>query len=518
MARRSESEIAEMYDYRDEQRRRVFQVVRFTPKRFAQRRPDGKGGWVWNMRGVRPLVYRLPELIAELEDMSAGERGVYVVEGEKDVKTLRKHGFPATTSPGGAGKWHDEHSRLLNKARADSVIILPDNDAPGRAHAEGVARSCARVGLKTKIVELPGLSEGEDVTDWLQQNSAKALRTLERATPLTVVAEVAAHSANSGSGYMDGGQTEYKFRPIKAGKLVKLSTAPLRWVWEGYLPEGTLALLSAYMKQGKTTLAYALGIAVCHGEPFLSHPTKSGRVLILAVEENRRDVVARLRKFGMQKRDGIYVHAGRVSAGESTMRRIRRFVEKKSIVLVIVDTLARFWGIRDENNNSEVVRHVSPWLDLAHETGVVVLLVHHDRKSGGEEGRSIRGGSALLGLVDQALMLERTPGGGNRRRRILRTLGRYDETPPEVVIELDGTSYRSLGTSEELSARADQRRVWKALSKTPQTSEDLAKTIKLTPKKVKRALKGLGDRVKRSGRGVRGAAYLYARRSNSIQP
>ena len=85
-----------------------FQAVRFEPKGLAQRRPDGKGGWVWSLADVRHVPYRLPELLA-----ANPAAWVLIVEGEKDVDRLTALGFVATTNAGGAGKWRPELSRPL---------------------------------------------------------------------------------------------------------------------------------------------------------------------------------------------------------------------------------------------------------------------------------------------------------------------------------------------------------------------------------------------------------------------
>lgn len=125
--------IAAVYDYVDEERRLLFQVVRLcNPRDFKQRRPDGNGGWIWNLKGVRRVLYRLPQLVAA----DAAEL-VFVVEGEKDADTLARLGLVATTNPGGAGKWRPEYNRYLNGRR---VVILSDNDDAGERHAELVAR------------------------------------------------------------------------------------------------------------------------------------------------------------------------------------------------------------------------------------------------------------------------------------------------------------------------------------------------------------------------------------------
>ena len=97
---KAERQIVAAYDYCDEHGDLLFQVCRFEPKTFHQRRPDGKGGWIWNVKGRRRVPYRLPELIAAPADCI-----VFVVEGEKDADRLASLGFVATCNPGGAGKW-----------------------------------------------------------------------------------------------------------------------------------------------------------------------------------------------------------------------------------------------------------------------------------------------------------------------------------------------------------------------------------------------------------------------------
>ena len=57
-------QIESVYPYEDEKGELQFEVVRYKPKGFSQRRPDGKGGYINNMQGVRRILYKLPELRA----------------------------------------------------------------------------------------------------------------------------------------------------------------------------------------------------------------------------------------------------------------------------------------------------------------------------------------------------------------------------------------------------------------------------------------------------------------------
>lgn len=167
------------YDYRDERGELLYQVVRFEPKDFRCRRPDGRGGSTWNLDGVRIVPYRLHEL--------AEARRVYIPEGEKDCDALAALGLLATTNHGGAGKWRQEHTAALGAAAVPELVILPDHDPAGEAHARAVARSCLAAGLAVKIIRLPDLPPKGDVGDWLAQGHAAAeLEALaDAAVPLT---------------------------------------------------------------------------------------------------------------------------------------------------------------------------------------------------------------------------------------------------------------------------------------------------------------------------------------------
>jgi putative DNA primase/helicase len=147
------------YDYCDEKGRLLYQVVRYYPKDFRQRRPDGKGGWLYKLGDVRRALFRLAEITTAPPDQP-----VFLVEGEKDAERLAVESVLATTCAMGAGKWRPEYNQTL---AGRQVIILPDNDPPGRDHAAQVARSLRGVAASVKIVALPGLPPKGDVSDWL---------------------------------------------------------------------------------------------------------------------------------------------------------------------------------------------------------------------------------------------------------------------------------------------------------------------------------------------------------------
>jgi putative DNA primase/helicase len=163
------------YQYHDEDGTVLFEKVRYEPKDFRIRRPNPAGGWIWNRKGVRPVLYRLPAID---EAIRKGER-IFEVEGEKDVHTLEQHGLVATCNADGAAKdgqrpkWGVPEAEQLSGAR--EVVVVPDNDAAGEAHAEAIVRSLAALTPAPiiRVLRLPGLPAKGDVSDWFASGGTR---------------------------------------------------------------------------------------------------------------------------------------------------------------------------------------------------------------------------------------------------------------------------------------------------------------------------------------------------------
>ena len=160
------SEITATYDYKDAAGKLLYQVCRKSDKGFVQRRPDGKGGWTWNLNNTPRVLYRLPELLKA--DPTAW---IIVAEGEKDVDNLRAVGMTAVTNSGGVGKWDRLSDDTALHGRR--VVVLPDNDPQGRDHAAQVARALHGKAAEVRIVELPGLPDKGDASDWFEQGGSR---------------------------------------------------------------------------------------------------------------------------------------------------------------------------------------------------------------------------------------------------------------------------------------------------------------------------------------------------------
>lgn len=166
------------YDYVDpETGECVYQVVRFEPKDFRQRKPLPGGGWAWTVPAKDRILYNLVAV-----SQSDPKKIVFVVEGEKDVDKLAALGIVATCNTGGGGKWDDRYSEAL---RGRKVVILPDNDETGEKHLDTVGASLQGVAEWVRTLRLPGLPEKGDVSDWIEAGGDRAalVELVRAATP-----------------------------------------------------------------------------------------------------------------------------------------------------------------------------------------------------------------------------------------------------------------------------------------------------------------------------------------------
>lgn len=311
------SRIVKTYDYTDEQGELLSQAVRYYPKAFRQRHPDGAGEPIWNMQGVRRVLYRLPELIK-------GKDPVFILEGEKDVDNLREWSLTATTCAMGAEKWKSQEKEYNPFLKGREVVIIPDNDEEGERHLDQVARSLKDIAKSVKVLRLPG---AKDFSDWKARDKNnteekfwslaydaqewKEIRqeTMRKARELEGEIRnrkngTAPHSGPQicgPQGQKNGRalhQEEKSERIFITGKQlveepIKESAAP---IGNGFFVSDRYTILAASDGEGKTTLCLQLALSAITGTTFLDFfpVPKPARVLYFCGENSRGDIKAKV--------------------------------------------------------------------------------------------------------------------------------------------------------------------------------------------------------------------------------
>jgi hypothetical protein len=274
-------EVVATYVYENAERAPLFRVVRTAGKDFYQQHRDSAGEWQNGRNGVAPTLYRLPQL-------TESDGPVYVVEGEKDVETLEKRGFLATTNPGGAGKWHHVVDVAKTVLQGRDIIIIADNDEPGRKHAREVAASLCGVARSVRAVRCP---TAKDITDHLATGGTM---TLEQFVELDAAEQPTAGNPLAGLDHLA------KVAVVGRAKLVELAERPIVWLWEQIATAGLTVLLAAGTGSGKTTLLFLLIAARANrGKPvqvlgYTMTPAPPRRFIVVIENEHSDESAARI--------------------------------------------------------------------------------------------------------------------------------------------------------------------------------------------------------------------------------
>lgn len=280
--------ITATYDFTDEAGRLLYQEVRYEPKDFKFRRPNGKGGWVWHLEcnedckcepklpPVRRVLYNLPTLLKATS--------VLVLEGPKDCESAQKLGLVATTNAMGAkAPWLPGYSETL---RGKRLCLAADADAPGVAHTKDAARSLIGMVQSVKLIEaLPGVPNKGDLTDYVQAGGTRESlpKLIEEAPHLTAadVAKWKAEPATAGpwagiesmESFLSGDDDDAEFLHKGNRFLAR------QCITEVFSPRGL----------GKTLFALWLAVLLA---------MRGLRVLYIDRDNPKRVTKARLRRFG----------------------------------------------------------------------------------------------------------------------------------------------------------------------------------------------------------------------------
>jgi AAA domain/CHC2 zinc finger len=381
-----------VYSYTNAFGKELFQVVRYPGKRFTQRRADPKGGWIYKTSDITMTLYHLDEVTRA--------RNVIIVEGEKACDRLRQavvdtgiKDVAVTTSPRGAGKWQDEFSVYF---AGKQLLILPDNDDPGRKHGDAVARSSYRLAQGVKLLNLPGLPEKGDVCDFLE-----AGHNVEEILALTNRAGWWNPPAKDLSLFIT--MTEFEANAAPA----------IEWLVEGVIQRGANGLVIARPKSGKSFAVADLATALASGQRWLDfHVERRARVALVSREDYYGLTQWRLRKIrqnrGLQTLDldgWLYINAKGVKPkimldDPGEVKTLIDDLKSYQSEFLIFDVMRVLHGA-EENDNTEMQKIIDVLNTIQDKCGCSICLIHHDNKrEDASLTERIRGASAIAGYAE----------------------------------------------------------------------------------------------------------------------
>jgi RecA-family ATPase len=455
----SKSNVVARYDYTDEAGSLLYQVERLEPKSFRQRRPDGKGGWIYNLGGVRRVPYRRPELL-EYPDGT-----IFLCEGEKDADRVASLGHRATTA---TGKWTDE----CIKALADrDVIILQDADSPGTAKALKTATALHGTAKTIRIVWLPGLTghpNNKDVSDWLDADPRRAEKLVDVCFDVPLWEPSGDRTGNETEGGTEDateGKTEAKSaKPEEAQAapnplvfidftLWQNQPVPERsWVVCDRIPLNNVALFSGEGAVGKTILSLQLAVATVLGRDWLKALPEPGPVLAVCCEDDPDEVqrrldailvhyqasftdLADLHLISLAGHDALLATPRRDGLLQPT-RLFKQFSEAARDLkpkLILIDNSADVFG-GNENDRAQVRQFIGMLRGLAMVANAGLLLTSHPSLTGVATGTGLSGSTAWNASVRSRLYLKRA------------TTAKDEEPDPNLrVLEVMKNNYGPVG-------------------------------------------------------------------------
>ncbi len=359
------------YDYTDEDGNLIFQVVRYEPKTFVQRRKE-RGRWIYQVRGVRQVPYRLPELVEAI----ANERTVYISEGEKDVDNLTKLGVIATCNAGGAGKWQADWAEIFRDA---DVVLLPHNDQAGRDHMAMVGASLVDVARSVRLLTLPGLALKGDVSDWMAAGgTAEALHELAASAPPF------------------GAQFNSRFGGLRWEDIGRFAGAVgYSWLVEDIIPLGEISLVYGDSGTSKSFDMFDMGMCVARGQTFNGRTVEPGLVVYVAAEagkgfakrkiaysiQHELDPAVPLPFYLCTKRPNFFLDDNDAIALIEEIKAVAK-TYNTPLRLIVIDTLSALAPGMNENASQDVSMVRRRLVMLQEQFEAAVVLVHHKPKGG----------------------------------------------------------------------------------------------------------------------------------------
>lgn len=281
-----------------------------------------------------------------------------------------------------------------------------------------------------------------------------------------------------------------------------------KWLVCNLLPEVGTSLLVGPPKRGKSQLCRYLIKCVLDGEPFLGRKVVKGSAVLGLFEERPQNVLPFLKKVGIQRSNKLKIVVA--EPGMNPFLSLTKFIQSEKPSIVIIDTLQTFARINNINDYSEVTPVLNKLGEIAHDSGIHILMVHHSKKGGDGSTDSVLGSQGLFGGVDTLMQIHMQQGS---TQSFFTTTQRYSSSDfkSAVLFRNKDLSWKSFRSLDDFSTYKLSKKIISTLKDHKSTEAEIIKKVGGKTKTIKSSLRLLFDRgkIEREGEGKRGKPFVY---------
>jgi len=406
----------EMADLYDERGRASYSYTDRTgaPTRTVHRKVDATADKRFTQSGQtsgQTELYRLPKVIAAV----AAGTTVYLVEGEKDVHALESLGGVATTSPMGASNWAKVDRSPLVGAH---VIVVPDQDEAGARYCRDVVATLTNLAAS---VRLGRPKAGKDAADHV----------------------AAGHDLDD----LDVRDPPPTHRTVKLTPASSIKVRPVRWLWDGRVALGTLALLGGREGIGKSTIGYTLAGDIARGRLPGVHAGTARSVIVCATEDSWEHTIKPRLMAADADCDLVYRVDVATPEGVDTslslpkdLVGLEQRVREVNAALILLDPLmSRLDATLDTHRDAEVRLALEPLVRVADNTQAAIVGLIHVNKSQSTDPLTLLMASRAFAAVARAVLFVMTDPDDESTRLLgqpKNNLGRTDL--PTLTFRIEG--------------------------------------------------------------------------------
>ncbi len=417
--------ISAIYKYTDENGKYLYEKIRFHDKNMLIGiYNQDSNSLLYGLHGQPKTLFHLPQLISAI---SEGKQ-IFYVEGEKDVLMLENMGFCATTA-GGANDWKKEYTSYFENA---DIVILPDNDSPGKGLANKIYQDLQHIAKSVQIVKTSQIPKG-DVTDYIEEGHTK-----EDLLKLINSASIPPQKS-----------LQKKGNSLEMTSMADATEKTPEWLVPGYIPKNSITIIAGDGGSGKTTVWCEIAASISSNRPcFLIQNTfpeikqslENGRILFFSAEDTfETTLLRRLKKNGANLENifSINISDDRFPLIRFDSNLLEDLVDKYRPVLLIFDPIQAFVPphikMSDRNAIRNCMRHL---IALGEKYNCTSLVIVHSNKQSGLWGRKRMADSADIWDISRSvLMIGETK--DNSIRYISHEKSNYSATSDTILFSIE---------------------------------------------------------------------------------